>query len=60
MLKNDISRCAGQGSNEDGWREGCEDCARRLDVADGVMYSWIAPPAIIVFWCESHIAKEGA
>ena len=28
MLKNDIARCAGVGSDEEGWREGCEDCGR--------------------------------
>ncbi len=25
-IPNDVARCAGSGSDADGWREGCEDC----------------------------------
>lgn len=28
-LPNDVARCAGVGDNDEGWREGCADCARR-------------------------------
>ena len=29
-LPNDVARCAGVGSDEEGWREGCDDVARRI------------------------------
>jgi hypothetical protein len=28
-LPADIARCPGVGSDSEGWREGCESCARR-------------------------------
>jgi hypothetical protein len=59
MLPNDISRCGGVGSYEEGWREGCEDCARRTDISDDeTVYQWILPPEIIAFWCQFHIAPN--
>ena len=57
-LPNDIARCAGVGSDEEGWREGCEDCLRRLDKGDAVVH--MTPPPIIAFWCEYHIGEEDA
>jgi hypothetical protein len=52
----EVLGCPGDGYGEDGrwaWREGCEDCLRRIrpDPADGV----IEPPPIIAFWCELRI-----
>jgi hypothetical protein len=52
----EVLGCPGDGGREDGqwhWREGCEDCQRRIrpDPADGV----IEPPSIIAFWCELRI-----
>ena len=58
MLPNDVARCAGVGNDEEGWREGCEDCARRLAVSTGDVYAWMLPPPIIVFWCEPRIETD--
>ena len=55
MLPNDVARCAGVGDDEEGWREGCEDCARRLDKATSEVPAWILPPIIITFECEFRI-----
>jgi hypothetical protein len=55
-LPQDIARCRGDGSFEDGeqhWREGCDDCLRRT--APGGQ-NWIIPPPIIAFECEYKIA----
>lgn len=58
-LPNDVARCPGVFDDDEGeihWREGCENCARRLciptDPAHAVM---MAPPAIVTFFCEYHI-----
>ena len=56
-LPNDVARCPGVYYEDDDWREGCEDCARRLSPATGES---IAPPPIIAFWCEFHIPAQGA
>ena len=56
-LPNDIARCAGVGSDEEGWREGCENCLRRTAPRKGIG-PWIAPPPIIAFWCEYHIEPD--
>jgi len=53
--KHDLARCAGVGGDEEGWREGCEFCLRRL-VAEGDIY--MEPPPIIVFECEYLIDKR--
>jgi hypothetical protein len=56
-LPNDIARCAGVGSDEEGWREGCDKCLRRTAPRDGIG-PWIAPPPIVVFECENLIEPE--
>ena len=50
-LKADIARCDGSGSDEDGWREGCENCLRRI-AKRPEHCQMIEPPAIIAFECE--------
>lgn len=55
MLPNDVARCPGYGNDDDGWRDGCDDCARRTaPPVDGVT-PWMQPPAIIVIECEFRI-----
>lgn len=55
-LADDVARCAGVGSDDDGWRDGCECCARRLsDPATSGQTKFVTPPAMIVFCCEHHI-----
>ena len=56
-LLDDIARCRGVGSDEEGWRDGCESCIRRLSDRDGMTWH-MEPPAIIVFECEYLIEKE--
>ena len=48
----DFARCAGDGSDNEGWREGCEDCLRRTTPGGD---QHIKPPPIIVFECEYRI-----
>lgn len=57
-LPNDVARC--RGVEQDGeWREGCEDCARRLAPAEGDHVANMEPPPIVVFVCEGWLdAKE--
>ena len=53
-LANDIARCNGSGSIEDGvqyWREGCEHCLRRTAARPELVWM-MAPPPIIAFECE--------
>ena len=57
-LPNDIARCAGVGSDEEGWREGCEECLRRTDPGTGDQVNYMEPPLIIAFWCEYLIEPE--
>ena len=57
-LPNDVARCAGVGDDEDGWREGCDDCARRTAESTSDVSSWMMPPAIIAFSCEFRIAPN--
>jgi hypothetical protein len=56
-LPNDIARCGGVGSDEDGWREGCETCMRRTAQRKREV-PWIAPPEIVAFECEYLIEPE--
>ena len=56
-LPNDVARCDGSYSVEDGvkyWREGCETCLRRTSPRprEPVM---ISPPPIVAFECECLI-----
>ena len=59
-LPNDISRCDGDGdgSDSDGWREGCETCLRRTAPRPD-NFAMITPPPIIVFECEYLIEPGG-
>lgn len=59
-LPNDIARCHGVGSNREGWREGCENCARRIAGLDKTQERvvWMQPPEVITFWCEFRIEQE--
>ena len=58
-LPADVSRCAGVGSDAEGWREGCEDCLRRTSPPiDHPWVSHISPPEIIVFFCPYYIEQE--
>lgn len=50
-LLKDEARCLGVGSDEEGWREGCEHCLRRTSLASENA-GRMEPPAIIAFWCE--------
>ncbi len=56
-LPNDVARCSGYGSDEEGWREGCETCLRRTAPRKGIGPN-MAPPPIIVFECEFLIKPE--
>lgn len=56
-LPNDVARCAGYGSDAEGWREGCETCLRRTAPRD-VDGPNMAPPLIIAFECEHLIEPE--
>lgn len=55
-LPFNIDRCKGVGSPEEGWREGCDICLRRLSLGDGDNQKYIQPPEIIVFECEHLIS----
>lgn len=55
-----VARCQGVGDDEEGWREGCDDCARRTASPSGERQVWMAPPQIIVFECEYRIAPPNA
>jgi len=58
-LPNDVARCVGVFSIEDGmidWREGCSTCLRRTaDYPLDAPVRIIVPPAIIAFECEFFI-----
>jgi len=56
-LPDDVARCAGVGSDAEGWREGCETCLRRLSPA-GRFH--MQPPAIIAFECEYFIESNAS
>ena len=49
-LPYDVARCLGVGSEEEGWREGCETCLRRTSPG-GEHTPHREPPQIIVFSC---------
>ena len=55
-LPADVARCAGYSADGD-WREGCDDCLRRTSPPVDPQRVWMmAPPALVVFECESRIA----
>jgi hypothetical protein len=56
-LPNDDARCNGYGSDEEGWREGCETCLRRTAPRKGIG-PVITPPPIIAFECPRLIEPE--
>lgn len=59
-LPNDIARCDGMASFEDGvyyWREGCETCLRRTAPRTATV-SIISPPLILAFECEFLIEPD--
>ena len=58
-LPYDIARCQGVGSENEGWREGCETCLRRTAPGSPHRQAWMEPPAIIAFWCEYLIEPGG-
>ena len=53
----DSARCDGVGSDQDGWRDGCDTCLRRTSKGDSEYQVYITPPAIIVF-CPFLIKPE--
>jgi hypothetical protein len=57
-LPNDIARCAGIGSDAEGWRDGCEDCLRRTSPGTGPWVSHMLPPPTIFFECEYRIEPD--
>lgn len=60
MLPNDCARCPGDGSDAEGWREGCDDCMRRTSPpGDPERVRMMTPPTIVVFECEFYIPPEG-
>lgn len=61
-LANDVTRCDGSGSVEDGvkyWRDGCETCLRRTAPRPKIV-SMMLPPAIMGFECEYLIEPNEA
>lgn len=59
-LPNDAARCPGvlklDEKGEAHWREGCENCARRLCLpSDLQRLIMMAPPKTIDLFCEYHI-----
>ena len=58
-LPADIARCAGVGSDAEGWREGCEDCLRRTCApTDHPWVAYMDPPKVIEFFCPYHMQPE--
>lgn len=61
QLPNDVARCAGVGSDTDGWRDGCECCARRLSgAATNGRTIFIAPPETMdgLGFCDNQIESR--
>lgn len=56
-LPFDVARCPGEGSAEDGWRDGCDVCFRRLSPGDHKRQVTMQPPEIITFECEFLITS---
>lgn len=52
-LLADVARCPGDGSDAEGWREGCETCLRRTSLPASPDRVWLMdPPPVIAFECE--------
>jgi len=58
LLPNDVARCDGVGSDEEGWREGCDECMRRLSPPASDRVWMMEPPPIIAFFCEYLIEER--
>jgi hypothetical protein len=56
-LPFDVARCSGVGSDEEGWREGCDVCFRRLSPGDEVAQVYIEPPEISESKCKHLISR---
>lgn len=54
-LPADVARCPGVEYDDGHFREGCETCLRRTDRSHFPQQVWMAPPAIIAFFCEALI-----
>ena len=55
-LPADVARCTGVGSDVEGWREGCDDCLRRLAPSvDPERVLRMTPPAIVAKLSELGI-----
>jgi len=58
-LPGGVARCAGIGSDDDGWYEECETCLRRTAApSDHPRQSHMAPPAVITFFCPSYMSDK--
>jgi len=58
-LPGDVARCAGIGSDDEGWYEECETCLRRTAApSDHPRQSHMAPPAVITFFCPSYMSDK--
>ena len=60
MIPNDVARCSGAraGIVGESWREGCEDCARRLAVSTSDVQTWMTPPESNYPRCEYRISQR--
>ena len=54
-LPNDKARCNGVGSDAEGWREGCQDCLRRIAPRPDVFWFQL-PPDVVP--CELRIGED--
>jgi len=58
-LPGDVARCAGIGSDDEGWYEECEACLRRTAApTDHQSQSHMTPPAVITFFCPSYMSDK--
>jgi hypothetical protein len=58
-LPDDYARCDGEGAEENSkwhWREGCENCLRRIAPRPDPCWM-MSPPPIIAFECEFLIEE---
>ena len=58
-LPGDVARCAGIGSDDEGWYEECETCLRRTAApTDHPSQSHMTPPSVITFFCPSYMSDK--